>query len=124
MKLSDFLWLGMLMVGALLIWLGDLAWVSGASETLPVLIALPLFVWLGAPWRFRSGPFQLPGPSLAASFQPDRANLDADAGLARRIEAQRGNATRPVVVPANLEHVSVKLPVPSDRHAGAGRLGR
>ena len=67
MKLSDFLWLGMLLVGALLIWLGDLAWVSGASETLPVLIALPLFVWLGAPWRFRSGPFQLPGRSLAAA---------------------------------------------------------
>ena len=67
MKLPDFLWLGMLLVGALLIWLGDLAWVSGASETLPVLVALPLFVWLGAPWRFRSGPFQLPGRSLAAA---------------------------------------------------------
>ncbi len=53
MKRADYLWLSGLLVAALLIWLRDLAWVSAAWETLPVLTALPLFLWLGAPWQFR-----------------------------------------------------------------------
>ena len=53
MKRADHLWLSGLLVAALLIWLRDLAWVSAAWETLPVLTALPLFLWLGAPWQFR-----------------------------------------------------------------------
>jgi exosortase/archaeosortase family protein len=67
MKRPDFLWLGTLLIAAALIWLEDRAWLPEASETLPVLIALPLFVWLGAPWRLRSAPFQLPGRTLAGA---------------------------------------------------------
>lgn len=67
MKLRDHLWLGVLLIGVAFIWLRDLAWVPVASETVPVLAALPLFVWLGAPWRFQPGPFQLHGGSLFAA---------------------------------------------------------
>ncbi len=67
MKLRDYLCLGMLLLGVLLIWRHDLAWVPAAAETLPVLATLPLFVWLGAPWRFRSDPFQLHRRTIAAA---------------------------------------------------------
>ena len=67
MKPRDYLWLGVLLAGAAFIWLRDLAWLPFASETLPVLGALPLFVWLGAPWRFQPGRFELHGVSLAAA---------------------------------------------------------
>lgn len=38
---------------AVFIWLRDTAWVTSSDDTLPILIALPLFVWLGAPWQWR-----------------------------------------------------------------------
>ena len=67
MKPRDYLWLGGLLIGATFIWLRDLAWLPFASDTLPILGALPLFVWLGAPWRFQSTRPQLHGVSLAAA---------------------------------------------------------
>lgn len=36
---------------ALFIWLRDVSWMSSAEDTLPILIALPLFWWLGRPWH-------------------------------------------------------------------------
>jgi exosortase/archaeosortase family protein len=52
---------GFLTVLALLaafIWLRDIRWASDASNVLPCLAALPLFVWLGRPWHLRrTGPF-------------------------------------------------------------------
>ena len=65
MKRADHLWLSGLLVAALLIWLRDLAWMPAAAETLPVLAALPLFLWLGAPWHVRPAPFHLQGRTLA-----------------------------------------------------------
>lgn len=65
MKPRDFLWLGMLLIAVALIWLRDRAWVPVAPETLPVLVALPFFVWLGAPWQLRAGRFRLHQPTLA-----------------------------------------------------------
>jgi exosortase/archaeosortase family protein len=51
MKRAGMLWLaGLIALGAW-IWQRDLAWWPQASDTLPILAALPLFVWLGAPWR-------------------------------------------------------------------------
>ncbi|GAB4235224.1 MAG: hypothetical protein Tsb0021_14700 [Chlamydiales bacterium] len=38
---------------ALFIWLRNLIWVSSADDTLPVLIAIPIFIWLGSPWKFK-----------------------------------------------------------------------
>lgn len=37
---------------AIFIWIRDLSWSSTAADTLPILVALPLFYWLGAPWIF------------------------------------------------------------------------
>ena len=67
MTRRDYVWLGALLLGAALVWLHDLAWVPAASETLPILAALPLFAWLGGPWRFRTGRFELHGATLAAA---------------------------------------------------------
>ncbi len=59
MSARDRLWMVLLAVAAALIWLRNTAWISTASETLPILAALPLFVWLGAPWRIQRTVFQL-----------------------------------------------------------------
>lgn len=67
MKTHDYLWLGLLLIIAAFIWLRDLAWVTAASETVPILIAFPLFVWLGWPWRFQGSQFQLHQGTLAVS---------------------------------------------------------
>ena len=47
-----FIILGLLLLAAG-IWLRDTSWMSSADDTLPILIALPLFFWLGMPWKFR-----------------------------------------------------------------------
>ena len=67
MKLKDWLWLAALTAFAALIWGRDRSWVGNASEVLPILGALPVFVWLGAPWRFTASPFALHLPTLAAA---------------------------------------------------------
>lgn len=41
---------------ALFIWVRDLGWTQGVSDTLPVMLALPLFYWLGRPWCWRGTP--------------------------------------------------------------------
>ena len=65
MKRADQLWLGALVLGAGLIWLHDLAWLPSAGDTLPILVALPLFAWFGGPWRWRPEGFRLHRPTLA-----------------------------------------------------------
>ena len=62
MKPRDLTFLLALMAAAAGIWLRDRTWLASASETLPLLAALPLFAWLGAPWRWRAdGPAFRPG---------------------------------------------------------------
>jgi exosortase/archaeosortase family protein len=51
MKGRDLLWLAGLGCLAAWIWLRDPVWQAQAADTLPILAALPLFAWLGAPWR-------------------------------------------------------------------------
>ena len=41
------------------IWLRDTSWMTTADDTLPILVALPLFVWLGMPWKFRKDPMPM-----------------------------------------------------------------
>lgn len=53
---SDLPILCALLLLALFIWLRDLAWISTAPDTLPILIALPLFAWIGSPWSWRHDP--------------------------------------------------------------------
>lgn len=38
---------------ALFIWFRDLAWISTSDDTLPILVAIPLFFWVESPWTFR-----------------------------------------------------------------------
>lgn len=55
-----------LLVGfAVFIWLHDRAWMSSVSDSLPLLVVLPLAAWLGHPWRWRP---QLQAPAPAWIF--------------------------------------------------------
>lgn len=58
MKKNDWIILISLILLAAFIWLRDTSWMSSSDDTLPILIALPVFVWLGWPWVFQeeSGP--------------------------------------------------------------------
>lgn len=62
---GDRLYLAVLAFTGLWIWVRDLAWLSAAEETLPILAALPLGVWLGSPWRLRETRWSLPRKPLA-----------------------------------------------------------
>jgi exosortase/archaeosortase family protein len=52
MTRRDIFWLSGLAALGAWIWVRDLAWWPEASDTLPILAALPLFAWLGAPWHW------------------------------------------------------------------------
>ena len=67
MKTKDWLWLAALAGFAALIWCRDRSWVGDASEVLPILGALPVFYWLGAPWRFAAVPFGINLPTLVVA---------------------------------------------------------
>jgi len=47
-----------------LVWLQDTSWTKTPADALPLLIALPLFAWLGRPWTWTSGPHKLSIPPL------------------------------------------------------------
>lgn len=51
LKALDYGFLVGLFVLAVLIWLSDLNWITTAEDTIPILVALPLFYWLGRPWN-------------------------------------------------------------------------
>jgi exosortase/archaeosortase family protein len=57
-----------LAAGAVWIWCRDRAWTGDASETWPVLLALPVAWWLGSPWQVRAVPRPMrPGWFLLAA---------------------------------------------------------
>ncbi len=58
MKPPDYLMLGALALSGAWLWLRDRSWLADPANALPVLAALPLFVWLGRPWRFADGPWR------------------------------------------------------------------
>ena len=62
MKVKDYVILASLLLLAIFIWLRQKTWITSYDDTLPILIALPLFWWLGTPWRFREdqAPLSLP----------------------------------------------------------------
>lgn len=56
MRTSDIAICASLVFLAFFIWLRDLSWISTADDTLPILVAIPLFIWIAAPWKFREDP--------------------------------------------------------------------
>lgn len=52
-KKTDFIFAFILLVLALFIWLRDTNWMTSSDDTLPILVAIPLFYWIGAPWPIR-----------------------------------------------------------------------
>ncbi|MCB1111170.1 MAG: exosortase/archaeosortase family protein [Chlamydiales bacterium] len=52
MKKIDYIIATILFFLLLFIWLGDLAWISTSDDTIPILVSLPIFIWLGSPWHF------------------------------------------------------------------------
>lgn len=51
MNQKDYGVLAALAVLAIFIWLRDTSWMSSAEDTLPILVAMPVFFWLGRPWN-------------------------------------------------------------------------
>lgn len=66
MKKTDYLIIFLLAFLAFFIWVRDLSWTTSSEDTLPILVALPLFVWLARPWHFleKAKPF----PSFMVIF--------------------------------------------------------
>lgn len=59
MTRRDQLFLGLVAFIGAFIWWRDLRWTAAMEDALPILAALPLCVWLGAPWRWRPEGFEL-----------------------------------------------------------------
>ncbi|HEX4343711.1 MAG TPA: archaeosortase/exosortase family protein [Verrucomicrobiae bacterium] len=67
MTRKDKSFLGLLAVLAIFVWARDRRWATEAADTLPVLAGIPLFIWLGSPWKFRAGTFQVSSKLVAVA---------------------------------------------------------
>lgn len=67
MRLGDCLLIVVLFLFAIFIWLRNTAWISSAEDTLPILCAVPLFFWLGSPWKFKNSPLPISLEMLVCS---------------------------------------------------------
>ncbi len=63
----DILMLVCLGVLAVFIWVRDTTWISSSDDTLPILVALPLFYWIGSPWLLREETVPLSTTLIAVS---------------------------------------------------------
>lgn len=46
------------------IWFRDTSWITTFDDTVPLLVAIPIFVWLGFPWKFKKEQDPLPSQWL------------------------------------------------------------
>jgi exosortase len=53
MKIKDYVAIVSLSLLAVAIWFRNTSWMSTSDDTLPILVSLPLYAWLGAPWKWR-----------------------------------------------------------------------
>jgi exosortase len=53
MTRSDFKLITLLAVLAGFIWFRNTSWISTVDDTAPLLIVLPLFFWIGSPWKWK-----------------------------------------------------------------------
>jgi exosortase/archaeosortase family protein len=60
-------YLGLLAGLAAFIWAREIPFVSSLENTLPILLALPLFVFMGWPWRLRKDVLPLEGLAVGAA---------------------------------------------------------
>jgi exosortase len=44
-----------LLILAVFIWMRDLSWSIESDNTLPILVSIPIFIWLGWPWKWAEG---------------------------------------------------------------------
>lgn len=66
---------------AAFIWLRDMSWISAAEDTVPVLVALPLCLWMGKPWEWRRETGTVSTLLLAVAVLLALAGIVADATL-------------------------------------------
>ena len=52
MRRKDYLYLFLLALLGAYIWMWNTYWMASKADTLPILITLPIFWWLGRPWNF------------------------------------------------------------------------
>lgn len=64
-----------LLAFAAFIWLRDRSWLSAAEDTVPVLAALPLCLWMGSPWEWKKE------PGTVSAWQPALAVVLGLAGI-------------------------------------------
>jgi exosortase len=67
MKKIDYLIILVLFLLAIFIWVRDLSWAAESADTLPVLVAIPLFIWLGMPWKWKKDDTPIPSMPLIIS---------------------------------------------------------
>jgi len=67
MRTVDRIFLAVLTFAGLFIWLHDRTWLVSPGDSLPLLAALPLLVWLVAPWSFAHSDFKADRRSLAVA---------------------------------------------------------
>lgn len=56
---KDYGYFALLFLIAAFIWLRDTTWMTTSDDTLPILVALPLFFWLEWPWKLLPNEFSL-----------------------------------------------------------------
>lgn len=56
MSVRDSTYALLFLVLAAIVWTRDTTWLTTVEDALPILVAIPLFVWLGWPWTFRQEP--------------------------------------------------------------------
>ncbi len=56
MAARDISFLSLLFFLAIYIWLRDLTGITSLENTLPILLSLPLFVYMGSPWKLQENP--------------------------------------------------------------------
>jgi exosortase/archaeosortase family protein len=84
MRRIDVFLLASLAAFAAFIWARDLRWATAPADTLPILIGLPLTIWLGAPWRLAAGErmFSAGAGLLAAGLFAAGIGFDSTLALA------------------------------------------
>lgn len=54
MRKNDYVIALLLCLLGIFIWVRDPAWLTSSDDTLPILTAIPLFIWMGYPWQWRT----------------------------------------------------------------------